>query len=145
RQGTARKSESRVGLVMPARLSVLWHVRACRSALTKKEFVGRPRGQDNLVGEAAPRQPGSRRDAMRLHLMLAVAIGLLAPSLVYAQTEEIQREVEVRLWIQRLLARFQTATGVPPVVSVVFVLTMLVMLLVVCIWLWRTRRNRATE
>jgi hypothetical protein len=42
--------------------------------------------------------------------MLASAPGfLLAPGTAHAQTEGIQREVEVRLWIQRVLARVTLA------------------------------------
>jgi hypothetical protein len=78
--------------------------------------------------------------------MLASALGiLLAPAVAYAQTEEIQREVEAKLWIQRVLTKIQNATGAPPLVSSLFLIALAVALLVASIWLWRARRKRATE
>jgi hypothetical protein len=75
--------------------------------------------------------------------MLASALGfLLAPSTAHAQTEGIQREVEVRLWIQRVLARVQVATGAPPLVSSLILIALAVALLAACLWLWMARRGR---
>jgi hypothetical protein len=78
--------------------------------------------------------------------MFAFALGiLLAPAAVYAQTEEIQRELEAKLWIQRVLTRLQTATGAPPLVSSLILIGLAFALLVAGLWLWRARRKRATE
>jgi hypothetical protein len=82
---------------------------------------------------------------MRPLLMLASALGfLLAPGTAYAQTVEIQREVEAKLWIQRVLARIQTTTGAPPLVSSLVLIALAVALLAACVWLW-ARRKRSTE
>jgi hypothetical protein len=52
---------------------------------------------------------------MRLQLMLASGLGfLLTAGTAYAQTAEIQWEVEVKLWFQRVLAKIQTAVIVHP-------------------------------
>jgi hypothetical protein len=78
---------------------------------------------------------------MRLQLLLASALGfLLAPGTVQAQTEEIQREIETKLWILRILARIEAATGAPPVVSLLTLLT-LILALVAAVWL-ALRRKR---
>jgi hypothetical protein len=78
--------------------------------------------------------------------MLASALGfLLAPGTAHAQTEGIQRDVEVRLWIQRVLAKVQAATGAPPLVSGLTLIALAVALQVACVWLWRVRRKRATR
>jgi hypothetical protein len=78
--------------------------------------------------------------------MLASALGfLMAPGIAFAQTEGVQREVEIRLWIQRMLAKIQSATGAPPLVSALTLLAVAVTLLVACVWLWRARRAGATR
>ena len=78
---------------------------------------------------------------MRPRLTLASALGFpLAPGLVHAQTVEIQREVEVTLWLRWLLARVEAATGAPPFVSVL-ALVALVLALVALVRLWRSRRK----
>jgi hypothetical protein len=83
---------------------------------------------------------------MPLQRILASVPGLLpVPVAVYAQTEEIQREVEAKLWIQRVLSKIQYATGAPPVVSSVFLIALAVALLGTCLWLWRLWRKRATQ
>jgi hypothetical protein len=80
---------------------------------------------------------------MRPLPILASALGfLLGPGTAHAQTEGIQREVEVRLWIQRLLAKAQAATGAPPLVSGLTLIALAVALLVACLWLWMARRGR---
>ena len=83
---------------------------------------------------------------MRLQLILASSLGLLlAPGVAYAQTEEIQQEVEVKLWIQRVLTKVQGTTGAPPFVAISLFIIVVATLLVACIWLWRTRRHSASK
>ncbi len=83
---------------------------------------------------------------MKLQLMLAPVLGfLLAPGAAHAQTEEIQREVEAKLWIQRVLTKIQNATGASPLVSSLILIAIAVALLAASIWLWKVRRKRATE
>jgi hypothetical protein len=80
---------------------------------------------------------------MRLHLILASAFGfLVAPGVAYAQTEEIQRKVEAKLWIQRVLTKLEGATGAPPLVSIMTSIT-LIFFLVVSVWLWKAYRKRS--
>lgn len=82
---------------------------------------------------------------MRFRLALASALSLfLLPASVHAQTVEIQREVEAKLWIQRVLARIQAATGSPPVVSIV-ILVALAIVVAASIWRWRARRRNVAE
>jgi hypothetical protein len=81
---------------------------------------------------------------MRLLLTLASALAfLLAPGVAYAQTDGIQREVEVRLWIRRVLTGAQAATGVPSLVYGVTIIALTVILVAVYVWLRRVRRKRA--
>jgi len=70
---------------------------------------------------------------------LAVLTLCLAPAISRAQTEEIQQEIERRLWFQRLYQSFGVA-GLPPIVVI---LTLLAVLLAVAaaFWLWRSRRR----
>jgi hypothetical protein len=78
--------------------------------------------------------------------MLASAAGfLLSAGAAHAQTEVIQQEVEAKLWIQRVLTRIQTSTGVSPLVSTLILIALGVVLLGACIWLWGARRKRATK
>jgi hypothetical protein len=82
---------------------------------------------------------------MRFRLTLASAVGLfLLPAAAQAQTVEIQREVEAKLWIQRVLARIQAATGSPPVASIV-ILVALAIVVAASIWRWQARRRNVAE
>ena len=82
---------------------------------------------------------------MRLQRTFALALGfLLAPGAVQAQTEEIQRKVETRLWILRVLARIESATGAPPFVSVL-TLVALGIALVAAFWLGKASRKRRLD
>jgi hypothetical protein len=79
---------------------------------------------------------------MRLQLLLASFVGcLLAAGVAHAQTEEIQQEVEVNLWIHRMFDRIEAVTGATPLVLVLTLLT-LVLALVASLWLWRASRKR---
>jgi hypothetical protein len=82
---------------------------------------------------------------MRLWLILASTLGLLlAPAAAHAQTVEIQREVQAKLWLRWALERIQVATGA---VLVVWILTLiaLVILITASIWFWRARRKNSTQ
>jgi hypothetical protein len=80
---------------------------------------------------------------MRARPLLASALGLLlAPGAAYAQTPEMQREVEAKLWVQRALEWLQGATGGSALVVILTLLAVALTLLVV-VWLWRSRRDRA--
>ena len=82
-----------------------------------------------------------RGDAMRYQRMLGSVLGvLLAPAFVHAQTEQIQREIETKLWIWRIFGRIEAATGAPPLVSSI-VLLAIGLALVTAVWLV-LRRNR---
>jgi hypothetical protein len=82
---------------------------------------------------------------MRLQRLLAsVPALLLAPAAAQAQTEEIQQEVETKLWIQFVLTKIQDATGAPPLVSIL-TLVALVVALVASVWLLLAWRKRARE
>ena len=59
--------------------------------------------------------------------------------LILAQTEEIQREIETRLWWQRLWNSFGVG-GLPPWVVLLTALAAL-LAIVAAVWLWRTRRK----
>jgi hypothetical protein len=75
-----------------------------------------------------------------LSTALPCLLALAGP--VYAQTAEIQREVEQKLWLLRVLARIEAATGAPAAV-VIGTLLALVLALVTAVWLWYARRKRA--
>jgi hypothetical protein len=95
-------------------------------------------------GRVAPPKP-HQGNIMRLRLTLASAVGLfLLPAAAHAQTVDIQREVEAKLWIQRVLARIQVATGAPPVVSIM-ILVALAIVIAASIWRWQSRRRNVTE
>jgi hypothetical protein len=80
---------------------------------------------------------------MRSRPLLAAVCLCLAPAPARAQTEEIQQEVETRLWFERLYQSFGIA-GLPPLVGI---LTLLAALIAVAaaIWLWRSRRRPPPE
>ena len=69
---------------------------------------------------------------------------LPTPRFVYAQTEQIQRGVETKLWIQRVLSLFRSDTDTAPIAVTVTVVA-LVLFVGVSIWLWRRRRKREDE
>jgi hypothetical protein len=78
---------------------------------------------------------------MRNVLMLFAALGLmLVPAVAQAQTEEIQQQIDRRLWYLRLLAWIEATTGAPPAVSIA-VLVGLVIAIVAGVWLWLSRRR----
>ncbi len=78
---------------------------------------------------------------MRPRLMTASALGfLLAPGTALAQTVEIQREVDAKLWLRWVLARVEAATGAPPFVSVL-ALVAVGSALLASVWLWQSRRK----
>jgi hypothetical protein len=58
---------------------------------------------------------------------------------LFAQTEEIEREIETRLWFQRFLQHFEIA-GIPPLVTLLSLLA-LVLAIIAALWLWRSRRR----
>ena len=81
---------------------------------------------------------------MRSHSMLAAVLCLcLAPGWSHAQTEEIQRQIETRLWFQRLYQSFGIG-GLPPLV-VILTLLAVVLALAAAVWLWRSRRQASKE
>jgi hypothetical protein len=93
--------------------------------------------------ERAPRRISSWRDAMRPQRILATAFGLLlAQGPAHAQTEEVQREVEAKLWIQRVFEKIEAVTGATPLVSVLTLLA-LALALVASIWLRQAWRKKA--
>jgi hypothetical protein len=66
---------------------------------------------------------------------------LLAPlSALYAQTDGIQKRVEVRLWIWRVFQR--DAAGVPLLVTLGIFLALLCVF-AVAVWRWYARQKRA--
>jgi hypothetical protein len=68
----------------------------------------------------------------------------MIPGMAHAQNEEIQQEVETKLWISRVLARIEAITGAAPLVSVLTLLG-LVLALVAAVWLWKVSRKRRRE
>src|SRR5262245_30573181 len=95
--------------------------------------------------EEAPSQTRPRRNAVRSRQLLASALALLLlPIPTSAQTAEVQREVETRLWFMRALAWVEEATGVPPHVALLTLLA-LALGLAAAVWLWRARRKDGTE
>ena len=82
---------------------------------------------------------------MRLHRMFASLLGLLmVPAAARCQTEEVQHEIETQLWVLRVLAKLESATGAPPLV-VVLTLIALMVALVVVVWLWKASRKSTAE
>ena len=59
--------------------------------------------------------------------------------MLLAQTQEIQREVETRLWIERVYESLGVA-GLPPWVVLLTLLSAL-LAIVAAVWLWRGRRK----
>jgi hypothetical protein len=94
-------------------------------------------------GELPVQLPAEGGD-MRVQQMLAPALGLLlVPGVAYAQTPDIQSEVEAKLWVERALAWLQGATRASPLV-VVLTLLAVALTLLVSVWLWRSRSDRAS-
>jgi hypothetical protein len=80
---------------------------------------------------------------MRLNLLPASAFGLLvATGASRAQSAQIEREVEARLWLRRALARVEAATGATPLVACLALLAV-ALALAATLWLWRNWRKRA--
>jgi hypothetical protein len=74
-------------------------------------------------------------------LTLAPALSLLlAPAAAHAQTVEIQREVQTKLWLRWTLERIEAAAGALPVFSILTFIA-LVILITASIWFWRARRR----
>jgi hypothetical protein len=76
-----------------------------------------------------------------LRFLVLAAILLLTPARVQAQTQEIQDEIDRKLWFQKRLAQIEAITGLPPLVALT---TLLVVLLAImaAIWLWISRRKQ---
>lgn len=82
---------------------------------------------------------------MRPRQLLASALALLLfPLVAPAQTAEIQREVETKLWFRRALGWVEETTGAPPAVAIPTLITLALALLAVA-WLWRARRKDEPE
>jgi hypothetical protein len=64
---------------------------------------------------------------------------LLLPNSGFAQTAEIQREVEARLWYERFLLWIEATTGLQPAVALGAMIA-LVLSLLVLLW-WYARRK----
>lgn len=60
---------------------------------------------------------------------------------LFAQTAEIERQIQTRLWYQRLYESFGVA-GLPPA-AVLLTLAAILASAVAAIWLWRARRRGA--
>jgi hypothetical protein len=60
--------------------------------------------------------------------------------MIFAQTEEIQREIETKLWLQRGWEWLGSVTGMPPWAAL---LTLLTLILCVGALAWLLRRKRA--
>jgi hypothetical protein len=80
---------------------------------------------------------------MLVRLLAAVPFYmLLAPgATIHAQTQRIETEVEVKLWLSRLLQRIEDSAGVPPTVSLLLPPISLVVFAAL-VWLWYVRRKR---
>jgi hypothetical protein len=82
-------------------------------------------------------------NAMSFRSLLASVLGLclLASGELYAQTEEIQQQIETKLWILRVYQSFGVA-GLPPG-AVLLTLAAVVLAIGAGVWLWLARRKRA--
>jgi ABC-type uncharacterized transport system involved in gliding motility auxiliary subunit len=81
---------------------------------------------------------------MRVSLMFTMPFAILLTPLaaLHAQTEGVQKQVEVKLWFWRVFQRIEDAAGVPPIVTL-FVLPVLFLASAVAAWLWYSRKKRA--
>ena len=87
-----------------------------------------------------PSQTTPRPRPKVIAMLLAIALVLFGhDSPLQAQTTEIQRQVETRLWFQRWLVRLQDGELLPVAFTIAIVLALAAMG-----WgLWRWRRSRA--
>ena len=89
-----------------------------------------------MMGKAA-----TKGLAMRLfHSGLASSFLILPASALHAQTVEIQRQIETKLWFNRLLNRLDEM-GVPPTAFYIGVIVV-VLLLVAAVWRWKSRKRK---